>query len=159
MTRYFIGKNKLIIIDEDENVEVLDEVSSQTDVFKNPELITPKKNTKKDKKIHKKTTRGRLDNKMREHIEELIKDDYTPAQIHSQTGVSIPTIYKIRNEVNGDDAEMEDEKDDQVELDLVEKIRDSWANGDQSSIEVCKELDISLARFNKIIQEFKIVKR
>lgn len=44
------------------------------------------------------------------------------------------------------------------EKDLADAIRDEWAEGGRSSVEVAKELAISLSQFNRIVEKYKIVR-
>lgn len=47
---------------------------------------------------------------------------------------------------------------DDHEEDLAEAIREEWAEGGRSSIDICKELAISLSQFNRIVEKYKIVR-
>lgn len=47
---------------------------------------------------------------------------------------------------------------DDHEKDLADAIRDEWAERGRSSLEVCKELAISLSQFNRIVEKYKIVR-
>jgi len=41
---------------------------------------------------------------------------------------------------------------------MADAIREEWAEGGRSSVEVAKELAISLSTFNRIIEKYKIVR-
>lgn len=44
------------------------------------------------------------------------------------------------------------------EADLADAIKDEWVENDRSSLDVCKDLGISMARFNAIITKYEITK-
>lgn len=62
------------------------------------------------------------------------------------------------SEVKPTSAQSESPLPEGYERDIADAIRDEWAEAGRPSHEVCKDLAISLAEFNRIVEKYKIVR-
>lgn len=137
-TRYFVSKDKLYIVtsnglEEAEEVSLPEEEEIEDDFEEEEENQSPKKK----RKTRKTTT-------------------------CSQCGKSGHTRRTCGNEVGEDldNLKRKDSEDDTtLDEDIATDIRTMWAEQGQSALAVCNELNITLSKFNRIVEKFKIVKK